>query len=113
MWAHPLGPRDIKLARYSTGFGKTGLAPQKGRTTQASLFFRDQQHASNWLLIGKKQAQRDRSEGRASVDNLKIPQQAGKFFLIGGVICFPSAARFWRKRFVLARFAVKPVIGVL
>src|SRR5882757_6620853 len=50
---------------------------------------------------------------RASVNNLKAPQQVGEFFLIGGAIRLPFKALARRERLVLARLSVDPVIDVM
>ena len=54
-----------------------------------------------------------RSEGRALVDDLKVPQHLGEFVLISGVVRLPFEALFRCKRLILAGFGVKLVIDRL
>ena len=53
------------------------------------------------------------SEGRALVDDLKVPRHLGEFVLIGGVVRLPFEALFRRKRLILAGLGVKLVIDRL
>jgi hypothetical protein len=47
------------------------------------------------------------------LDDLKVLQQLGEFFLIGGVVRLPFEAVFWCERLILAGLRIEPVIGVL